>query len=70
MPDGRSFLYSTQKDNAVNMWSQPIDGGEPKQLTKFPNIGHSFDLSPDGKQIVVSRGTSTSDVVLISGFGK
>ncbi|MEK7724784.1 MAG: hypothetical protein AAB336_10575, partial [Acidobacteriota bacterium] len=70
MPDGRSFLFSVQKDNAVNIWSQPIDGGEPKQLTNFPNIGQSFDLSPDGKQIAVARGTGTSDVVLISGFKK
>lgn len=70
MPDGRSFLYSTQKDNAVNMWSQPIDGGEPKQLKDFPNIAQSFDLSPDGKQIALIRGTSSNDVVLISGFKK
>lgn len=70
MPDGKSFLYSTQKDNAVNMWSQPIDGGEPKQLKNFPNIAQSFDLSPDGKQIALIRGTSSSDVVLISGFKK
>lgn len=69
-PDGQSFLYYADKDNAPKIWSQPIDGGEPKRLTNFPNLPASFVLSSDGKQIAFVRGTSTSDVVLISGFGK
>jgi eukaryotic-like serine/threonine-protein kinase len=70
MPDGRSFQYSIIKDGLSSVWSQPIGGGKPQQLTKFSNLTQSFELSPDGKQIAVTRGTSTSDVVLISGFGK
>lgn len=70
MPDGRSFVYPLSKDGVSNLWSQPIDGGKPKQITNFTNSIHSFDISPDGKQIAIARGTSTSDVVLISGFNK
>lgn len=71
MPDGRSFIYSVSKDGVSNIWSQPIDGGKPKQITNFTtSILHSFDFSPDGKQIAIARGTGTSDAVLISGFRK
>ncbi len=69
MPDGRSFVYLDNKNGVKTFWSQPIDGGTPKQL---PNsIGEriwSLNLSPDGKQIALTRGTETRDVVLISGF--
>lgn len=70
MPDGRSLVYFVRKDGG-NIWSQPIDGGTPKQLTNFTGDGiTSFDFSRDGKQIAFTRMTTTSDVVLISGFRK
>jgi Tol biopolymer transport system component len=71
MPDGRSIAYIVNKGDVGNIWSQPIYGGPPKQITNFTSETiDSFDLSRDGKQIAVSRGTSSSDVVLISGFKK
>ena len=52
-----------------NLWAQPIDGGAPKQLTDFKNdLIFAFDFSRDGKQLALSRGTLTSDVILISNF--
>ncbi len=52
-----------------NIWSQPLDGGAPKQLTDFKTDRiFAFDWSRDGKQLAVSRGTVTSDVVLIKDF--
>jgi hypothetical protein len=47
----------------------PLDGGPPKQLThlKTDQI-FSFDFSRDGKQLALSRGTETSDVILIRDF--
>ncbi|MBP6001861.1 MAG: serine/threonine-protein kinase [Pyrinomonadaceae bacterium] len=71
MPDGRSIAYIVDNGNVGNIWSQPIDGGTPKQITNFTSerMG-SFDLSPDGKQFVFMRGTETRDVVLISGISK
>ncbi|MEQ1920999.1 MAG: protein kinase [Pyrinomonadaceae bacterium] len=71
MPDGRSIAYIINKAGVGNIWLQPIDGGNPKQLTNLTNEEiSSFDLSRDGKQLVIARGTSTRDVVLISGIRK
>ena len=70
-PDGRSILYAENKTGVTNIWAQPIDGTAPRQITNFTSESiNSFDFSRDGKQIAVSRGTTTSDVVLISGFKK
>jgi len=71
MPDGRSIAYIVNKGDVGNIWSQPIDGGPPKQITNFTiERIRSFDISADGKQITVARGIETSDVVLISGIRK
>lgn len=71
MPDGRSIGYVVDDGNVGNIWSQSIDGGAPKQITNFNSerIG-SFDLSGDGKQLAIERGTNARDVVLISGIRK
>jgi Tol biopolymer transport system component len=67
---GRSALaYVDLKNGVSNVWSQPIDGGPPSQLTNFPSgLIFNFALSPDGKQIACARGTRTSDVILITDF--
>jgi Tol biopolymer transport system component len=65
--DGRSLLYVDTKDGLSNIWSQPLHGGPPKQLTNFRTDQiFAFDLSRDGKQLAIARGTSPSDVVLIT----
>jgi Tol biopolymer transport system component len=64
--DGRSLLYTKNEGGIDNFWNQPIAGGVPKQITHFNNQEiDSFDLSSDGKWLVVSRGTVRQDVVLI-----
>jgi Tol biopolymer transport system component len=64
--DGRSLLYTKNEGGVDNIWSQPIAGGTPKQITHFNSerIG-GFDLSRDGKRIVMNRGTVKQDVLLI-----
>jgi Tol biopolymer transport system component len=66
-PDGRAIAYVDTRAGVSNIWAQAITGGPPKQLTHFTS-GTIFDFcwSPDGKQFVLSRGTTTSDVVLIN----
>jgi Tol biopolymer transport system component len=69
MPDATSFVYLDNKNGVRTFWSQPLVGGKPKQLTN--STGEriwSLNLSPYGKQIALTRGTETRDVVLISGF--
>jgi DNA-binding winged helix-turn-helix (wHTH) protein/Tol biopolymer transport system component len=66
-PDGKSLQYLLYRDNATNLWEQPVAGGKPRQLTKFTS-GQIFEFnwSLDGKRLLLTRGEITSDVVLLS----
>jgi Tol biopolymer transport system component len=68
-PDGRSLTFSVIQKGASSVWTQPLEGGPPRQLTNF-ETGSILWLvwSPDGKQLALVRGRSTSDAVLISNF--
>jgi len=66
-PDGRALTYLVNRDFVPNLWMQPLDGGEAKQLTNFTSQGISnYAWSRDGKQIAVARTSFKSDIVLIS----
>jgi serine/threonine protein kinase/Tol biopolymer transport system component len=66
-PDGAAIHYVDTRGGVSNIWSQPAEGGPPKQLTNFKSdLIFAFDWSRDGKLLVLSRGTINSDVVLIS----
>jgi serine/threonine protein kinase/Tol biopolymer transport system component len=68
LPDGRSVAYLASDSGSFNVWSQPIDGGAPKQLTKFKsNLISGFAISRDG-QIAAYRVSATRDIVLIKDF--
>ena len=68
--DSSQVLYVDTRNGVSNIWSQPVNGGAPKQLTNFKSdLIFMFDLSRDGKQLVVSRGTVSRDVVLITDAG-
>jgi len=69
-PDGRSLNYLRDTQGGVtNLWSLPLDDKPPKQLTEFKaDQIYNFAWSPDGKQLVLARGTTTSDVLLIKDF--
>ncbi len=66
-PDGRALLYID--DHLANIWSQPVDGGKPMQLTNLQGDQiFRFDYSPDGKWLALARGRMTDDVILIRDF--
>jgi len=72
-PNGRAIIYNVTRGGVLsgvtNLWIQPLDGSPPKQLTNFTSgTFFSFDWSPDGKRLVYGRGTTSSDVILISNF--
>jgi Tol biopolymer transport system component len=68
-PDGRALTYIDTTGGVSNIWSLPLDGGKPVQLTEFKTDQiFWFDFSRDGKQLALSRGTQTSDVILIKDF--
>ena len=66
-PDGKSLQYLLTRNNATNLWEQPVAGGAPKQITTFSS-GQIFDFNwtADRKQLLITRGEITSDVVLLS----
>jgi serine/threonine protein kinase len=65
--DGRGVIYVDSRGGVSNLWSQPIDGSAPKQLTNFKSdLIFIFDQSKDGKQLALARGTISNDVVLIA----
>jgi Tol biopolymer transport system component len=68
-PTGDGLTYSRETDGVSNIWKQPLDGTPPKPITDF-KTGQifSYDWSPDGKQLILSRGQVTSDVILITDF--
>ncbi len=67
--DGRSIAYVNTIADVSNFWAQPINGGLPKRLTDFKSnqIFH-FAWSIDGRQLALSRGFVTTDVVLVGDF--
>ncbi|MEW6210705.1 MAG: protein kinase [Acidobacteriota bacterium] len=68
--DGRALIYDVTRNDVSNIWSQPLDGGPPKQLTDFKSetiLG--FDWSRDDN-LVVSRGFTAREIVLIQDLNR
>lgn len=67
--DGQALTYIDRRGGISNIWSQPLSGGPPRQLTDFKaDQIFNFAWSSDGKQLVCARGVVTSDAILISDF--
>jgi DNA-binding winged helix-turn-helix (wHTH) protein/dipeptidyl aminopeptidase/acylaminoacyl peptidase len=66
-PNGSGLQYLLTQDGATNVWEQALEGGKPKQLTKFTS-GRIFDFSwsSDNRRLFLTRGDVTSDVVLLN----
>jgi Tol biopolymer transport system component len=59
--------YVLTRNGVSNIWQQSLAGGAPRQITNFES-GLIFDSkwSRDGRQLALTRGTVSSDVVLIN----
>jgi len=65
-PDGTALAYAPRQNPLGNIWLQPIDGSQPKQLTFWkPEPIFSFAFSGDGKKLTFASGSQTSDAVSI-----
>jgi Tol biopolymer transport system component len=67
-PDSERIAY-VEPDSRMNIWTMPVGGGKPSQLTRFDNRAIvDFDWSADGKRVVVGRRLETNDIVVLKGL--
>ena len=67
-PDGHAITFINTVDGVSNIWEQPVEGGPPRAVTRFTSDKiFYFDWSRDGR-LALSRGTDTTDAVLIKNF--
>ena len=68
-PDGKALEFSAITGHVGNLWRQPLSGAVPAQITHF-NTGQIYTSawSRDGRELVLARGKTSRDVVLITGF--
>ena len=65
--DGKSIYYTATTNNVTNIWSLPLDGGPPKQVTDFNDmLITGFAWSHDGKQLACTRGALMRDAILVT----
>ena len=68
-PSGDAVTMLVPQAGVDNLWIQPLDGSAARQLTHFTEGRiFSYDWTPDGKNLILSRGKVTSDVILLSDF--
>ncbi len=66
-PGGEAVDYILTRKGVSNIWRQRLNGGPPKQITNFQSeLIFDFTWSRDGKQLALTRGSQSSDVILIS----
>ena len=53
-PDGRTVYFLSAKSGSMQLWSQPVAGGEAVQVSDYPLDVGSYKLSPDGKRVALS----------------
>jgi serine/threonine protein kinase/Tol biopolymer transport system component len=64
--DSKYVSYIGAPPDPSNIWLQPSQGGEPRQLTTFKtNYIYRHAWSPDGKTLALARGRPAFDVVLL-----
>lgn len=65
--DDRALIFCNSQAGGTNLWRLPLDGAPPRPLTNFKSEEvWYFDASRDGRQLVCARGTTSSDVVMLS----
>jgi Tol biopolymer transport system component len=67
LPDGSGLVYMQSADPHQDFWLLDLATMEPRRLTRLEpgDAMRTFDVTPDGKQIVFDRISDNSDLVLI-----
>lgn len=67
--DSSGFYYISEGRTLNNIRFYSVADGATKPVTEFEDLKMRFiSLSPDGKQIAVSRGATVSNIIKIKGF--
>jgi serine/threonine protein kinase/Tol biopolymer transport system component len=65
--DGQSLYYPITEKGVSNLLMQPLAGGTPTLATNFDDLFlYGYDYNWKDKRLVVARGRTNSDVVLIT----
>jgi Tol biopolymer transport system component len=65
-PDGKGLSYIAEENGIGNIYYQPWPSGQYRKLTSFDSDTiFYYDWAP-GNRLIVSRGTPSSDVVLLT----
>ncbi|MGD9561595.1 MAG: protein kinase [Pyrinomonadaceae bacterium] len=63
---GSGVLFVNTLGTTSNVWTQPVDGSKPTQLTAFKEFQIAqFALNPEGSRLAVARGSRNRDIVVI-----
>jgi Tol biopolymer transport system component len=67
LPGGRSLVYLRGEIQHKNIWLIDLETGAERQLTNLtPDFDiRDFDISPDGREVVLERAQERSDVILL-----
>jgi Tol biopolymer transport system component len=67
LPGGRALVFLRGEIQHKNLWLIDLDTGAERQLTNLPSDFdiRDFDISPDGREVILERVQERSDVVLL-----
>jgi Tol biopolymer transport system component len=66
-PGGGALTFVRTEAGVSNLWEAAVGGGAPRPLTRFTEQTiFGFDWSRDGKEVVLLRGSATSNLLLIT----
>ena len=68
-PDDKGITLIVSPGEFQNLWLQPVDGGDAKQLTDFglPGVARR-DYSRDGKRIAIVRAEGIGNAIMITDY--
>jgi Tol biopolymer transport system component len=67
LPDGKGLVYMQGTSGKQDFWLLDLQAMKSRPLTRLSNpaVMRTFDITPDGKQIIFDRSREISDSVLI-----
>jgi dipeptidyl aminopeptidase/acylaminoacyl peptidase len=69
LADNSAFIYAKREGNVDNLYTEPVGGGPPSQLTHYKTDHiRTYEITQDGKTLVISRGNEVANALMITNF--